>query len=172
LIVTCLGREFEIDTTGAVASTCHTHAWFSIPLLHYLLQSEGAEPLGRWMPLRELEGGASWAGLFERRCEQPLQHLADRHPELFGDLVSLFSGAACPNAFGADISVLLHPLPKVPLMITYWKPEGDIGSKLHVFFDATAARNLPVESLFTLGTGIVRMLEKIMQKHTEISPEL
>ena len=68
--------------------------------------------------------------------------------------------------------MVLYPLPKVPVLICYWKAEDDIESKLHVFFDDTAEKNLPVDSLFTLGTGIVRMLEKIMHRHTDGKSEL
>ena len=77
----------------------------------------------------------------------------------------MFSGVSSFNNFSSDISVVLYPLPKVPILICYWKPEEDLASRLHLFFDATAEKNLPVESLFTLGTGLVRMLEKILQKH-------
>jgi hypothetical protein len=45
-------------------------------------------------------------------------------------------------------------------------------SQLHLFFDDTAERNLPVESLFTMATGIVRMLERIMYRHTDGASEL
>jgi hypothetical protein len=84
----------------------------------------------------------------------------------------MFSGASSFNDFNSDISVVLYPLPKVPILICYWKSEDDLESRLHVFFDDTAEKNLPVESLFTLGTGIVRMLEKIMYKHTDGKSEI
>jgi hypothetical protein len=146
-------------------SQCHTHAWFSIPLLHYILFCEGKVPSGRWVPFRELDEGRTWARLFERRCERPLKSVADTHPELFEDLIRLFSGTSSINAFHADVSVMLYPLPRVPILICYWKPEDDLESRLHLFFDDTAEQNLPVESLFTLATGIVRMLEQIVLKH-------
>ena len=165
LIVKCLGKDFAVDAQGTVMSQCHTHAWFSIPLLNYILYSKGEESAGRWVPFRELENGRTWNLLFERRCEQPLKQIADAHGELFEDLISMFSGVSSFNNFSSDISVVLYPLPKVPILICYWKPEEDLASRLHLFFDATAEKNLPVESLFTLGTGLVRMLEKILQKH-------
>lgn len=167
LVIKCLGKDFEVDSQGTVMSQCHTHAWFSIPLLHYILFSQGAEPAGRWVPFRELEQGKTWNPLFERRCEQPLKFIADTHGELFEDLIRLFSGTSSHNAFNADVSVVLYPLPKVPILICYWRPEDDLESRLHLFFDDTAEKNLPAESLFTLGTGIVRMLEQIMLKHTD-----
>jgi hypothetical protein len=167
IVVSCLGRDFEVDAQGRVMSSCHSHAWFSIPLLTYVLTSKGSAVSGRWVPLRELEKGAMWAPLFERRCEAPLKRIADAHAELFEDLISMFSGTSAPQQFSSDISVVLYPLPKVPILICYWKPEDGMGSKLHVFFDDTAEQNLTMDSLFTLGTGLVRMLEKIMHTHTD-----
>jgi hypothetical protein len=172
IVVSCLGKDFEVDAQGRVISSCHSHAWFSIPLLTYVLSSAGAPVSGRWLPLRELEQGGRWAALFERRCEAPLKRIADAHAELFEDLISMFSGTSAPRQFSSDISVVLYPLPKVPILICYWKPEDGMGSKLHVFFDATAEQNLTMDSLFTLGTGLVRMLEKIMHTHTDGKSEL
>ena len=166
IAVTCLGKDFEVDSEGRVLSSCHSHAWFSIPLLTYVLYSKGLPLSGRWVPFRELEQGSKWGPLFERRCEAPLKQIADAHAELFEDLISMFSGSSSTDQFSSDIAVVLHPLPKVPILICYWKPEEGMGSKLHVFFDDTAGQNLTLDSLFTLGTGIVRMLEKIMHKHT------
>lgn len=165
LVVKCLGKDFEVDAQGTVMSECHTHAWFSIPLMNYILFSKGEDIAGRWVPFRELKQGGKWNPLFERRCEQPLKQIADAHGELFEDLISMFSGVSSFNNFASDISVVLYPLPKVPVLVCYWKPEEELGSRLHLFFDDTAEKNLPIESLFTLGTGLVRMLEKITQKH-------
>jgi len=165
VMVTCLGKDFEIEASGAISSQCHTHAWFSVPLLNYVLFSEGKEPVKKWVPLRELEQGGKWGPLFEQRCERPLKQIADAHADLFEDLITMFSGASSADDFSSDIAVVLYPLPRVPILICYWRPEDDLESRLHVFFDATAEKNLPIESLFTLGTGIVRMLEKILMKH-------
>lgn len=172
LVIPCLGKDFEIDGLGNVKSQCHTHAWFSIPLLDYVLHSAGEDSAGTWVPFRELENGKKWNPLFEKRCEKPLKQVANDHAELFEDLITMFSGKSSFNNFSSDISVVLYPLPKVPVLICYWKPEDDMESKLHIFFDDTAEKNLPVQSLFTLGTGIVQMLEKIMQKHTDGKSEL
>jgi len=168
IAVACLGKDFEVDLEGRVLSSCHSHAWFSIPLLTYVLHSKGLPLSGRWVPFRELEQGSKWGPLFERRCEAPLKRIADAHAELFEDLISMFSGSSSPDQFSSDIAVVLYPLPKVPILICYWKPEEGMGSKLHVFFDDTADQNLTLDSLFTLGTGLVRMLEKIMHKHTKV----
>jgi hypothetical protein len=172
LVITCLGKEFSVDRGGTIASQCHTHAWFSLPLLDYALHCEGIAPTRRWVPFRELPRGKTWNPLFEQRCEKPLKRIADSHGELFEDLVSMFSGTSSARALNADIGVVLWPLPFVPLLVCYWEPEDGMESQLHLFFDETAERNLPVESLFTMATGIVRMLERIMHTHTGGKSEL
>lgn len=172
IVIKCLGKDFEIDGRGNVVSQCHTHAWFSLPLLDYILFSTGENIAGRWVPFRELKKGRTWAPLFEQRCEKPLKRIADTHNELFEDLVSMFSGISSFNNFDSDISVVLYPLPKVPVLICYWKPEDDIESQLSLFFDDTAEKNLSIESLFTLGTGLVRMFEQIMYKHSDGKSEV
>jgi hypothetical protein len=164
LVVKCLGKEFEIDSNGNIESQCHTHVWFSIPLLSYVLFSKGQEPSGKWVPFRLLENGASRGPLFEQRCEKPLRHIADSHAELFENLIDIFNGRPSDN-FDSDISVVLFPFPKVPILICYWKPDGEMKSQLHIFFDSTAEENLRIDTIFALGTGLASMLEKIMIKH-------
>jgi uncharacterized protein DUF3786/putative Fe-S cluster protein len=172
ITIRCLGKDFEVDGLGAVSSQCHTHAWFTLPLLDYILSCEGAEPFGRWVPFRELPLGKTWNPLFEQRCEKPLKRIADGHSDLFEALVGMFSGTSTARTFNSDISVVLFPLPRVPMLVCYWRPEEGMESQLHLFFDETAERNLPVESLFTMATGIVRMLERIMYRHTDGNSEL
>jgi hypothetical protein len=71
------------------------------------------------------------------------------------------------NGIGSDISVVLYPLPRVPMIICYWKLEADMESKLHPLFDNTAELHLLIESIYTIGIGFVHMLDKIMQKHSD-----
>ena len=165
LTIKCLGKDFSIDSNGRISSVCHTHPWFSIPFVSYILTGQGKEVTGNWMTFRNLKDGIDWDVFFNEQCPQKLKKLADTHSELFGDLISLFGATTTKKYLGSDISVVLHPFPKVPMMVCYWKPEGDLDSDLRVFFDSTADRNLTTESIFGLGTAIVRMLEKIMEKH-------
>jgi hypothetical protein len=67
--------------------------------------------------------------------------------------------------YQSDISLVLHPLPKLPMLICYWKPEDGMASDLNIFFDANAEMNLPIESIYTLGVGLVVMFEKIALRH-------
>ena len=167
LAVKSLGKDFFIDTNGNVSSECHTHAWLSVPLLSYVVHSSGQDITGRWVPFRELQGGAPMNPLFVQRGEKPLKKLLDSNSELLGDLISMFSGErADNNLFSSDIALSLYPLPKVPILICYWNPEGDMDSDLNIFFDASAEKHLKIESLFSLGVGLVMMFEKIARQHS------
>ncbi|MBU0484348.1 MAG: DUF3786 domain-containing protein [Proteobacteria bacterium] len=165
LAVQCLGKDFWVDQAGQVSSQCHTHAGLTIPLLSYIVQSKGGDLSGNWVPFRELKNGAAMSPLFVKRCEKPLKLIADTHTDLFADLVSMFSGQRTANQFAADISLVLYPLPKLPVLICYWQPEDDLASAINIFFDATAENHLNIESIFALGTGLVMMFEKIVRQH-------
>jgi hypothetical protein len=166
LVVKCLGKDFMIDDTGSIASQCHTHAWFSIPLLNYVLYGAGRNVTGKWMPFRELQHGPSWEPLFRQRCENPMKELADTHTDLFDELIGLFDGTRSANLFSSDVSVVLYPFPKVPILVSYWRPDDDLESKLNIFYDETAEENLKIESLYFLGAGLANMFEKIVHRHS------
>jgi len=165
LAVTCLGKDFLVGSEGAVTSECHINPWVTVPLLHYLLASTGVAPVGQWVSLRELHDGPTWNPLFGQRCEAVLQRIADAQPHLFADLIGIFSGRNSARVFDADVSIILSPFPKVPLLICYWRPEDDLESRLRIYFDRTADRHLGVELLHTLGVGMVSMFAKIGHRH-------
>ena len=165
LALRSLGRDFFIDAEGNVSSSCHTHSWVTLFLLDYIINSTGEDPVGRWTPFRELKKGAERAALFGRMCEKPLKEMADTHTDLFGDIIDIFSGDRTKNMFSSDISLILYPLPRVPILICYWKPDGDMESSLHIFFDATAETHLAIQSIYDIGLGLAMMLDKVLIKH-------
>ena len=73
--------------------------------------------------------------------------------------------AQVDRQFQSDISVVLHPLPKLPVMICYWRPDEGLGSSINVFFDETADRNLDIGSIFSLGAGMTQMFQKLALRH-------
>ncbi|MEZ4565885.1 MAG: DUF3786 domain-containing protein [Desulfobacterales bacterium] len=91
--------------------------------------------------------------------------MADDYPDFFADLLGIFDGKQVDNLFDSDISIVLYPLPLVPMLICYWKPDEGMASSFHLFFDETAADNLGIDPLYTLVAGFVRMFEKIAGRH-------
>ncbi len=164
LRIRSLGKDFHVDHKGVVRSQCHIIPWVEAPLLSYICHSSHQQITGRWISFREIKGGIDWRGLFQSRCETPLRLLADRHPELFTDIVELFLGEEV-DEFDADIALVLLPLPNVPILICYQAADGDLESELNIFFDECCAVNLHIKSLYTLCAGLVQMFEKIALHH-------
>jgi len=160
-----LGMDVAVDPEGGLHTAIHTNYWVVVPVLDYVVNASGVRPAGQWKPLRDLPQGISWQGLFSQRCEKPLKQVADTCPDLFRDLLDIFRGHPPESGAEADIAAVLHLLPRVPVLITYSYPEEDLGSHLGMLFDANVDKNLSMGSVFALGTGLGRMLEKLALKH-------
>jgi hypothetical protein len=165
LTIKCLGKDFSVDRKGNIFTDIHVHNWIAVPVLNYIIAGAGNSAMGTWVPFRELEGGKTWQRLFGQRCEKPLKKVADSYTDLFEDMVHLFNGKPVEKHYKSDISLVLHPLPKVPILICYWKPEDDLESDLNLFFDSKVEENLNIESIYTLATGLVIMFEKLALRH-------
>lgn len=165
LTIKCLGKDFTVDYEGNIISDCHVNEWVMVPLLNYIIHSAGNELSGKWVPFRELSQETVWGAYFEYRLEKPLKQLTDSHPDLIEDMICIFGGKQVENSFSSDISLVLYPLPKVPMLICYTKPEEDLESKLNIFFDSSAEENLSIESIYRLCVGLLMMFQKITSRH-------
>jgi hypothetical protein len=165
LTLKVLGKDFSVDEKGNLTTEIHINSWVAVPFLSYILFGQGLPVSGKWVPFRELRQGRDRYPLFQKRCEEPMKKVADVYTPLFDDIVHLFGGKEVEKQFESDISVVLRPLPRVPVMICYWLPEDGMESSLHIFFDETADRNLDVGSVFNLGAGLAQMFTKIALRH-------
>lgn len=164
MVIPVLGKDFLLGPDGIVSS-CHVNSWLSLPLLKLALEGQGQEPQGRWLAFRDLPGGLDWKNFFEHRCEKALRKVIDQHTNLFELIIDIFAGHPAPDQFDSDIAVVIHPLPKLPVLLCYWKPEDGMDSSLNMFFDSTAGQNLPIDALYILCMGLVTMFEKIALTH-------
>ena len=165
LTLKVMGKDFQVHADGSLSAEIHVNPWIAIPVLKHILEGKGTPPTGRWIPFRELSQGQAWQGLFEQRCERPLKKIADSYTGLFQDMLEVFSGHQSEKHSDSDVSIVLTPLPTVPLLICYWKPEEGLESSLHLFFDETVEDNLDINSVFAIGSGLARMLEKLALTH-------
>jgi len=165
LTLKVLGKDFSVDTEGHLYADIHINPWVVVPFLSYVLYGKGLPVAGNWVSFRELKDGQERYPLFQKRCEAPMKRVADIYTNLFDDLVHIFSAKQVEEQFESDISVVLQPLPKVPIMICYWRPEDGLKSSLNVFFDETADENLDIGSVFTLGAGLAQMFGKLALRH-------
>ncbi len=165
LTLRILGKNFSVDTEGNLASDIHINPWVATPFLSYLLYGKGLAVSGTWVSFRDLKQGKERYPLFQKRCEEPIKQVADTYTDLFDDMVHIFAGKPVDKQFKSDISIVLYPLPKLPVMICYWLPEEGLESSLNIFFDKTADENLDIGSIFSLGAGLAQMFGKLALRH-------
>ena len=165
LTLKILGKDFSVDGQGNLYSDIHINPWVAAPFFDYVLNGKGVYPTGQWVSFRELKNGKDRYPLFQKRCEEAMKQVADIYTDLFDDVVHLLSGRKVERQFQSDISVVLHPLPKVPIMICYWRPDEGLVSSLNIFFDETAGHNLDIGSVFSLGAGLTQMFQKLALRH-------
>jgi hypothetical protein len=166
LTVKVLGKDFSVDSEGNFSSDIHVNPWIAGPFLDYVIHCKGIDPIGEWISYRELNDAPDGSfPFFQKRCESVMKQIADTYTDLFDDLVHIFGGEKVSEQFESDISVVLHPLPKFPIMICYWKPDGGLGSTLNLFFDKSAEKNLQYESIFSICVGLAIMFEKLSVRH-------
>ncbi|HCY87170.1 MAG TPA: Fe-S cluster protein [Desulfobacteraceae bacterium] len=165
LTLKVFGKEFGVDTRGNLSSDVHINAYMVVPVLNHILNGKGCKPKGEWITFRELSGGPPRYAHFQQRCENPLKKVADTYTDLFQDMLDIFDGKQVDGHVNSDISILLHPLPRFPMLVCYWKPEDGIDSSLHIYFDTVSDDNLDIESIYTMNEGIAMMFEKIALRH-------
>jgi len=165
LTIRIFGKPLSIDNNGRMSSDIHINPWITSTVFGYILNCKGVPLTGNWVPFRELKGGLEKNGLFVARSENSFKQIADRYTGLFEDLILIFNGTKTGQHFDSDISLVLRPLPKLPILVCYWKPDEDMDSDLHLFFDSSADMNANIDIVYGIAAGIVVMFEKIAARH-------
>ncbi len=163
----CLGRLFELDHDGRMYSVCHVNQWVHVALLQYVLNGKGHDPKGEWVNFGQLKEARDWERFFNHRCLAAMHRAADGHPELFLDIIELFGKEYKAESSVSEHSVILYPLPKVPFLVSYTPRDGAFESTLTLLFDRSIEANLRAEGAYLLGTGIVEMINRIIEKHDQ-----
>ncbi|MCK4910174.1 MAG: DUF3786 domain-containing protein [Thermodesulfovibrionales bacterium] len=171
LLIKCLGRDFIILDNGNLESICHVNVWVELMLLNYCRMQGRGSTSGRWVSYGDLPSAAPTAPYFERRSEEPLRAIADSHTEVFLDLMEIFDGTPA-EGFDADHAIVIHPLPKVPFLVLYTRPDEDFPSSLRILLDSSVTTYIPKEAITYTCRGIVEMFKRIVSKHQTVTQDL
>jgi len=166
IMIRCLGKPFELDAAGDLHAMCHVNHWIHVSLLQYVLYGAGKDPVEEWTVFKELKGSRDWAHFYAHRCHKVFHEMADKHTDLFLDILDIFGREYKADYPSAEHSIMVYPLPKVPFLFCYWPPEGNFGSEFRLFFDRTIESNLEARGAYLLAQGLVEMFRRIIAKHT------
>ena len=172
LTLKIFGKDFRIDGSGKISTDIHVNPWVVVPFLQHIIQASGAPVSGKWVTFRELQGGKSRFALYEQRFQKELKRIADNFTDLFEDLIHIFNGrrvkiesSGNTELNQADIVLVMHPFPKIPILISYWKPDDDLSSDINIFFDQMVHEQLDTESIYGLLAGLLQMFDRLAKRH-------
>ena len=159
-LVPLLGRDYLVGGAGVRAAdggpAAFTHR---IVLAYYLLRGGRGEPAGRFVPYRELPGGADFARNMALTVEARLaRRFSGRLPDLHAAALALGGGPAASEA-RVDAAHAFPALPGLPLLITMNDADEDFPAEAKLFYDLTAPNFLDLECLAVLGLILVLELE-------------
>jgi hypothetical protein len=137
-----------------------------ILLLHYLhgaLASSGASPVGEWISFQEVPDGRFYLDAFNKRAKFPLVQAFGAKPELMVRLAAESYGARLFDQ--GDFSVVMEPLPLVPVALVLWKGDDEFPPDGTLLFDKTVAKILSAEDIAWLaGMVVYPLIGKAKQK--------
>ncbi|MCK5312878.1 MAG: DUF3786 domain-containing protein [Desulfobacteraceae bacterium] len=165
LTIKILGKNFSVDSQGNISTDIHVNSWIAPVVYAHIINCAGLPLSGKWVSFRELENAMDWYRFFNHQCIKTLKEVADTYTNFFQDIIELFNGRQVNNHYDADISLIIHPLPKLPILICYNKPEDGLEPDLNLFFDSTADKNFYTEDIYTIGTGLAKMFKKLALTH-------
>ena len=135
--------------------------WDAILLYNYIA-SQGQEPVaGRWIAYNSLPNSVSKAKTLARLE----QKLADHFAGQAAGTQRADSQAGGRNGGGggedADVQAAFMPLPKVPLLLSFWDAEAEEGfaPQAHWLFDASVTHYLDLEAMLFL---VEHLMERLM----------
>ena len=159
-LVRFFNRDYLVSSRGVLlADGGQAFISHRIVLAWYLIHAGRGETSGRFVPYRELSGGADFARSLSQTVE-------DRIARVFGGRLDDLRAAA--DDLGAepariesrpDLALVIPALPKVPLMFTFYDADDEFPAEVKVFYDLTAPNFLDLECLAAMGVILVKELE-------------
>jgi len=148
--------RLEISAFGATARLSWPDLSFESPspllmtfpwrliALHHLAMARGTEPGEDWVSYRELPDGLFYANTITREVEVPLARLFGTDPEAFLAAGDTLGGEALRLA---DVALMFHPLPRVPMVFALWREDDEFPAKVKVLYERVGAAGLPLQDL-------------------------
>ena len=125
-------------------------------ILHYItgaVSSKGARTTGQWISFQDIPDGRFYLGAFIKRAKDPLIKIFGSNPKT---LIEISSKAydASPTDFG-DFSVMLKPLPLVPMVLVLWEGDEDFPPEGNILFDENISKILSAEDVAWLAGMVI-----------------
>ncbi len=159
--INSLGKDFFINKDGEVVADGKVSIWARILMLLYIKAGGKGELSKKWVSLEELKGGGIKIEALKKECEAPLSELLEKDYDSIVKIIKML-GSQELEGQGADHSWSLFLLPKVPVLILYWRADEEFPQRVKILFDSSADRFLDAESLVFLCEGFLHVIEHMI----------
>jgi hypothetical protein len=125
-------------------------------ILHYLngaASSEGVKITGDWISFQDINDGRFYMGAFIKRAKDPLLKIFGDNPKRLVEISSEAYEASLTD-FG-DFSVILKPLPLVPMVLVLWEGDEDFPPEGNILFDKSISKILSAEDVAWLAGMVI-----------------
>lgn len=126
-------------------------------LLYYLTYADGAPLRHEWIGFSDLPDGRFYSHAFQGYTGQELARAFQNDLPAFERAALSLGGKR--QALG-DAAFVFHALPRVPLLVVYWRGDDEFPPRCQVLFDGAASHYLPTDAYAILGSLLTRRLIK------------
>jgi len=153
-LIPFLGDLYAVDPQGEflVLKGPEPSAELQVSVIEYLLGAKEIESLGRWVMMKDLKGGRGFAQSHPLPLEGIMERFG-RDREGFVQKGRSLGGKVFK--FG-DASILLKPLPRIPMLFVLWEGDEEFPPRLNVLFDPTATEHMRLDALYGLAVEVCR----------------
>jgi hypothetical protein len=155
------GRLVAITWPGLVASNQQTGQELGVDvqalLFYHFTTSDGSPLAEQWISFSELPDGRFYNKAFQGYTGNELVRALNSNFETFVHAAESLGGLRLPLG---DVSFSFRALPKVALLVVFWRGDEDFPASIQILFDANAGRHLSTDVCAILGSMLTRRLIK------------
>lgn len=134
----------------------------ALVILHYLIHAVDVEPTGKWIGEKDIPGGNVFFYGPHQLPTRPLEELFQIDLEYFDKAAQVLGGV---RENRGDRAYVFQVLPRVPVMLVFWKGDEEFEPKLNFRFDETIIRHFPVlDQIFALSYVVYRHIMAAARK--------
>ncbi|QWR77440.1 DUF3786 domain-containing protein [Candidatus Magnetomonas plexicatena] len=164
--IRCMGADYIIEKTGSIKTNAPVNVWINILLLIYVKMGSGLKdhqlsdaPI-RWVSFDELKSGSMKTNSYKKESEIPLTTMFENDYTLTVDALMRI-GAERYSDQPSDDAWIVYLLPKIPVLILYWKGDGEFPAAVKVLFPHDTDTFMDVESIIFLMRETVIALKEL-----------
>lgn len=162
--LTCFGQDIRVSLTDRTIlsdsslgrSLVNALADYSrLSILRYLIHARNLPPSGKLVCPTELPGG----GIFVKGTHVlPLERLATSFANNRCDFATIGNSLGGSQLDYGDVSVELHPFPRVPVTLIVWSGDEEFSPNASVLFDSHCVAHLPIDIIWSTAMMVIEMM--------------